>query len=125
MAKVLLVNGQSGRYWIDLLRRSVLDLGGTLTVLEQRDAKEEMLADFDLIILDASAVDDLALTIRTIRSIHPLLRIVVVSPTPHWKQARESLVAGGTDYVRKVEDQAALLSILQESLARAPSARRD
>jgi DNA-binding NarL/FixJ family response regulator len=123
MAEVLLLNGQSGRYWIDLLQRAVRNLGGTLIVLDWRDARPEAWAGHDLIILDASVVGDLASTIRTIRAFDPLVRIVVVSPTPHWKQARETLVAGGTDYVKKAEDETELVGILRESLARAPSAR--
>jgi hypothetical protein len=122
MAKVLLVNDKGVRYWTDLLRQAVLKLGGTLTLLDQRDVKDKAWGGFDLIILDASIVDDLTLTIQAIRSSDRLARIVVVSPTPHWKQARETLLIGGTDYVQKVDDEAELLGLLQDSLSRVPSA---
>jgi DNA-binding NarL/FixJ family response regulator len=122
MAKVLFVNNRGGRSWTNLLRQAVLNLGGTLTLLDQQEVKDNACVGFDLIILDAGVVNDLALIIRTIRSSNPLARIVVVSPTPHWKQARETLLVGGSDYVRKADDEAALLGFLQDSLSKVPSA---
>jgi hypothetical protein len=125
MAEVLIVNNPSDRYWIELLRQAALNLGGTLMSLDQQHAEDAAWAGFDLIILDASAVDDLTLTVERIREANRSARIIVVSHAPHWKQARETILVGGTSYGRKEDNLPALMGILQDSLSRTPPVRRD
>ena len=95
MAKVLLVNDKGVRYWTDLLRQAVLKLGGTLTLLDQQDVKDKAWGGFDLIILDASMVDDLTLTIQAIRSSDRLARIehlfLLMNNTPESRMAAKEL----------------------------------
>ena len=113
MANMLLVNGSADHPWIELLRRVVFNLGKSLTVIDQQRWKEVPLQDYELIVLDASAVANPTSMIHEIRSWDPRARILVVTPAPHWKQARETLLAGAIDYVRKIEDKAMIESFLR------------
>ena len=51
-----------------------------------------------LVIWDA-ALDDTPKAVRHLHTIRPGAKVVVVSPSPNWKEARECFRAGATDYV--------------------------
>lgn len=116
--QILLVNGLADHIWIDLLRRVVSDMGKNLVVIDHRDWRDAMAPDYDLILLDASSVADVVSTVRQILSAAPRSRLLVVTPTPHWRQAKEALLAGAIDYVRKVEDEGAIRAAIQTGLSR-------
>jgi DNA-binding NarL/FixJ family response regulator len=121
MAQMLLVNGKSNRYWINLLRRAAFSLGFSLASIDYRHIEGVSFQNYELIVLDLSVVVNPTVIIRLIHSHNPLARIIVVSSTPHWKQAKEALLAGATDYTKHVDDEAAILDTLQDNLIRKPA----
>ncbi len=118
MTKVLFINGQSDRHWIESLEQTALCLGESLELADHQHLEGVSFQNYALIIIDAGAVNNPISTVRHIRSCNSQVRIVMVSSTPHWKQARETLLAGATDYVRKVDGREAILDILRGSLFR-------
>jgi DNA-binding response OmpR family regulator len=112
MTRVYLIKGQGDQRWVESLRKAVNSLGMSFLSVDHRVLYGN-LQEGDLIILDAGAVrDDLGSIVRHIRATNPQIRIVVVSSAPHWREARQTLLAGATDYVRKANDQNGILDIL-------------
>ncbi len=121
MTGVCFINGQGDRQWIEALRQAVHSLGEPFVPMDHRHLPEKLL-ECDLIILDAGAIgDDLSSLVRQIRLSDTRVRVVVVSAAPHWKEARQILLAGATDYVRKENDKEAILGILRGNV---PTLRR-
>ena len=121
MSAMLFIKGQNGNDWFSTLSRAASDLGRSVTWIDHAQAGESLrFQDYELAILDANTISDPVAAVRAIRSSAPQVRIVVVSSTPHWKQARELLLGGATDYVRKVDDETAIQHMLRKNLSRAP-----
>lgn len=116
MAGVCFINGQSDRQWIESLREAAQSLGKPFMRIDHWRLQDK-LQDCELIIIDAGAIgDDLISVVERIRALNSGVRIVVVSSVPHWKEARQILLAGATDYVRKENDREAILGILRGNL---------
>jgi DNA-binding response OmpR family regulator len=112
MTGVCFVNGQGDRQWVEALRQAVESLGKSFVPID-RAHLENKIQDCELIILDAGAIgDDLGTFVKDIRTSNAQARIVVVSSAPHWKEARQILLAGATDYVRKTNDSETMIDIL-------------
>jgi DNA-binding NtrC family response regulator len=123
--KILLIDGRDTSYWLGALDRAVSTLDRTLEVFNASSAQPISWRDYDLIILDAGVIQDLRSTISQIRLRDPEARVVVFSPAPTWKQAREVMLAGAADYAGKSLDKSYVLSTLQKNLTRrAPSWQR-
>jgi DNA-binding NtrC family response regulator len=118
MTSVLFVNRKSDHQWIDTLRRVALKVGKSLLVTNHDKLKNELLSYYELIILDSRAIDELLSDIRYIRSKNTHVRIVVISSAPTWKQARQVLLAGATDFVHKVDDEDIILGIIQGNVSK-------
>lgn len=124
MNKILFVAGPNDRHWIQALRQSALDMNKFLVLMDYCQMEEVSYRDYELIVLDASITVDLVRVIMNIRASDPRARVVVVSSAPHWKQARETLLAGAIDYVRKMDTQAAILDFLRDNLSKTMPARK-
>jgi DNA-binding NarL/FixJ family response regulator len=123
--KILLLDGRDVSYWLEALQRAVSALDGALEIVGEASIQHISWHDYDLVILDASVFSDLPSTISWIRSQDPEARIVVFSPAPDWKQAREVMLTGAIDYAPKSLDREHILSTLKKNLARqAPSWQR-
>jgi DNA-binding NtrC family response regulator len=72
--------------------RHVLVVSGSETTLIPR-------ADQVVILVDASAVNDIENLVATIRARNPLWPIVVISSCPTWEKARAAFGAGAADYL--------------------------
>jgi len=116
--KVLVLDSQSDPYWLEILRGAVSALRGAIEVVSATDAQRMRWRDYDLIILDAGVFSDLLSIIAWILSQDPEARIVVFSPAPSWKQAREVMLAGATDYARKSLHTEHILSTLKKNWTR-------
>ncbi len=105
MAKVLFVNGQSDRHWVETLRKAAHNLGKTLVFVSHKHVQEHI-QNYELVILDSESIgkEDLTAVVQRVHTSYPEVRIVVISSSPHWKEARQTLLAGATDYVRKTDD---------------------
>jgi len=118
MKQVVFIDSQNDHHWIETLRQAVTELGRSLVFLDWRQMATLSCWNYDLTILDASTDVDLISIIGCILTCNPLARIVVISSAPHWKQARETLLAGATDYVKKEDDRSAVLGVLERNLAK-------
>jgi DNA-binding NarL/FixJ family response regulator len=120
--KILMLDGRSDHYWLEVLQGAMSTLDGALEMVGEAGIQHIPWRDYDLVILDASVFSDLPSIISWIRSQDPEARIVVFSPAPAWKQAREVMLAGAIDYACKSLDREYILSTLKKNLARqAPS----
>lgn len=115
--KILLLGNRDDHYWLRILEEAISTLNGVLEIADEASVHTVSWHDHDLVILDASVFGDLASTVRCIRSRNPEARVVVFSPAPTWKQAREVMLAGAKDYARKSLDRANILSTLEKNLA--------
>jgi DNA-binding response OmpR family regulator len=114
MGNILFINGQTDRNWINSLKKAVDSLGYSLKTVDHKRLPK-ITQNYELVILDAGAIGNVDLTpiILSMRKSEPNARIVVVSSAPYWKEATETLLAGATDYIRKSDDQLALMDLLK------------
>jgi DNA-binding NtrC family response regulator len=119
-ANFLLINGTRERRWLQLLQEALSPLG-KLQAEEERKAIERLSAqEYDIVILDATLIDDVPLLISRIRAQRPDARVVVATASPTWTRAREAFYAGATDYVRKSLNKEEILSVIREVLTKTP-----
>lgn len=95
----LLLVGACEAPWRAYLERVIEPLGQLDGVGEDDAVKKVVEGDYDLIIVDASVVEDVFELVADIRSRKLNTRIVVLSASPTWKRARDAFYAGATDYV--------------------------
>ena len=75
----------------------------------------------DFIIIDAVSVSDAIQVVTTIRAHRPDLKVIVVTTSPTWKQARRVFYAGATDYVRKSSDKHEILAMIEKAIDEQPT----
>ena len=120
--RILLLNGRSDHYWLEVLQRAASALDRVLEIVSEAKMEHIPWRDYDLIILNAGVISDLLSTISWIRSQNSGARVVVLSPAPTWEQAREVMLVGAIDYAPKSLDREYILSTLKKNLVRrAPS----
>jgi DNA-binding NtrC family response regulator len=119
--RILLVNGRSGRRWLESLQEAVSALGGTLETVDEGNTEAFDWEGYDLVILDAGILNDLLEVLRRVRSAGAATRVVVFSPVPDWKQAREVMLGGAIDYACKSSEREPILSTLKENLKKKAS----
>jgi DNA-binding NarL/FixJ family response regulator len=118
VAKVVLaVSGDGGSSWVRALEHA-LGSSSTLEVVSEREAWAlGGETHCDLILLDAAAVSgEVPALVAHLRQAWPDLPIVVVATSLTWQRARQVLLAGASDYVRKSLDKETILTTLQEFL---------
>ncbi|MBN1991724.1 MAG: response regulator [Anaerolineae bacterium] len=112
----LLIGEKTETLWPLVLEQSVLSLG-TLQVISEKQAEQQGIEqEYTAIIIDAGAVDNVAQLVSNLRKMQPASHIIVVTASPTWQRAREVLLAGATDYIRKSFDQDELLSKIKAAL---------
>jgi DNA-binding NtrC family response regulator len=114
--------GTSDQTWSRLLSEALASLGELQTVTEQEAVGVIAKAPYELVIIDALAVNRVALLVSRIRAQQPAIRIVIGTASPTWRRAREAFLAGAADYIQKIYNKDELLSELLASLAKAPPA---
>jgi DNA-binding NtrC family response regulator len=116
--KTLLLGGREDKTWTEIVRIAVDDLNKELAV------STEMLIDYlpwdeyDLVILDAGARNDIEKVVARVHERNSAARIIVFSPSPRWEQAREALLAGAVDYAPKELQPAQVLSVIRRGLSK-------
>jgi DNA-binding NtrC family response regulator len=117
-AHFLLINGACDHYWRKILEEALAPLG-TLEVGKEEDAvKLVRLGSYDLVIVDATAVEDVPLLVARIRAQQSDARIVVATASPTWTRARKAFQSGATDYIRKSLDREDILSAVEAALVK-------
>jgi two-component system, OmpR family, response regulator len=114
MSYRFLLIGDNKDHWRMVLQSALSSLG-EMDVCSQHKSLEFALAkEYDVVILDAAAVEDEQPLISQLRSRKRRLPIVVVTAAPAWKRARKVFLAGATDYILKSYDKEELLAALRE-----------
>lgn len=121
MEEILLVTQRKDCYWAEILAEAASRFDLSVAVIGEGDLDEASLPSYRLLIIDSAAVDNLVAVIESIHSCAPLLRVIVVSSAPHWREATEVLRAGAVDYVRREDSVAGISAMLCGNLPRRPS----
>ena len=112
----LLIGEKMETRWPLVLERALSSLG-KLAVVSEESAGQLLAKNlYDVIIVDAGAVQDTLDLVSRLRTGQPHAQIIVATASPTWQRAREILQAGATDYIRKSQDEKKLLSDIQTTL---------
>jgi len=112
----LLIGKESETHWPVVLRRALSPLG-ELDIVPEKEAVQAAIENpYDMVIVDAGAVQDTALLVSRLRAQRPETRIVVATASLTWRRSREVLQAGAADYIRKSLDETELRSKIQAVL---------
>jgi DNA-binding NtrC family response regulator len=116
MMKQFLLIGAPSHPWRKILQKAVKPRGE----LDVFDATQSYLKGYkkayDLVIIDATAIDHAEEWVARLRSQLPSSRIIVLTAKPTWEQAREALLAGAMDYNVKSNDKDKLSKLLSDLL---------
>ncbi len=88
-----------------------------LACLRQRRSSGD---GYEIVVVDAGATADVPAFIKEILAIAPDSRVVVVTAAPVWRAARDSLIAGASDYLSKSLDRPQTLVAFREMLSKKP-----
>ena len=112
----LLINGALDQYWAKVLREA-LGPYGPLSVKLEADSIEPIISgQYQLVIVDEAATDNVSLLVARIRAQRPEIGIVVATASPAWDKAREAFQSGATDYIRKTFDRSETASAIRAAL---------
>jgi len=112
----LLIGNLCESYWHQTLKEALSNIGSLEIQSEESSLSLVLKKNFSLIIVDAGGVYNPSCLVSRIREVQPDARIVVMTASPTWKQAREMFYAGVTDYMRKLPNKDELLPSFQEVL---------
>jgi DNA-binding NarL/FixJ family response regulator len=113
----LLIINRNGSTSLESLREA-LTAFGDLKVDPEEDALDEILQqNYNLVIVDASSVNEPAQLITEILRLKPSTRIVVTSVAPTWQEIRSVLTAGAIDFVRLSVSRRELFATIEEALS--------
>ena len=125
--KVLLINGSKTDYWEEVVRRALKPVAEVEATTEREGLELLGTHEFDLVILDATTIDEASLTIERILARQREARIIVATTTPTWRRARAAFRAGAIDYVSKTLDghgvRSTICAALRESRLHSPADR--
>jgi DNA-binding NtrC family response regulator len=117
---ILLISNNEESHWFRVVVNLLISLG-KLDVLHQRHAMESISRqNYDLIVIDARAVDNDALVVSRIHVTQPDSRIVVITPTPTWRRARCVLLSGAMDYIGITMSEREFLAVFKDVLTITP-----
>jgi DNA-binding response OmpR family regulator len=115
--RFLLIGHGSEEQWPKILKQSLHALGKLKIVQEEDVLKTTSPNSYDLIVVDAGAVREIASLISCLRNQHSSSHVLVVTASPSWQAARDVLKAGATDYVSRSFDKKELCSRIKAVLA--------
>lgn len=122
--RILLINGSSDNHWHTLVER-IADAHGDLTIGAEAGVPALLAkAGYAVILIDASAVEQVPALIRRIRAQQTYARIIVATASPSWQGARAAFLAGAFDYIVKSLGYDDLASVVAAAIdAPAPPCR--
>jgi CheY-like chemotaxis protein len=90
---------------------------GELQVLRETDSVQQIQRrNYDLVIIDSTSVENEISLISQLRARQPNVNILVVTASPTWKSARDVLLSGANDYVRKALSKDDMLNTVRTIL---------
>lgn len=121
----LLITNAAEKGWLTTLEETLAPLG-SLRIATKKGASEEFLKQpYELVIIDATTVEEPVLVAKTLHTLKPNVRIAVMTTVPTWQEARDILRAGVVDYFPRTLSSRELLvtikTILQEEINNEPN----
>lgn len=113
----LLVGSQADTPFIKLLREALVPIGS----LELAAEGETQRSDYDVVILDATEIQDVSEQISHWHRVHPRAITVVATAAPSWTRAREAISSGAEQYIQKDMSQEELRAFFQNLLRASPA----
>lgn len=90
---------------------------GKLQRAQPQDAAHHVKGhDYGLVVIDATVVANVEMLISDLRAQRNACRIVVVTASPTWSNARAAFEAGATDYLSKNSSLKELREVFEEAL---------
>ena len=113
----LLIQESQDHFWQNVIREALVTIGQLQVVGEDASISRIVSGSYDLVIVDASSVENGALLVARIRAQMPRLRVIVASIAPSWREVREMFHAGAIDCIDKSFDKIELLTAVRSALA--------
>ncbi len=115
-AKIVLITGARENGWTEIVCAATAPLGVLEIVKEERALKKMLWDDYDLVIIDASHIDDVEQLIAEVHQSRIALKLVIALAAPRWRVARDFFRAGVADCIPKSLGATELRAILKELL---------
>jgi DNA-binding NtrC family response regulator len=116
---LLVISNDPDSVWLEIVGDALQSLGELQVVSEQEASMQIKVKDYDLMILDATAISgDIATLVARLHKERPNVPIVVATTSPTWQRARQVFRAGASDYIRKSLDRERILASLREVFER-------
>lgn len=112
----LLIGAGAETRWPQVLKDALSPLGELHILSEAEAVRIVGEREYDVVLIDAGAVQDVIRLIARLRAQRPRARIVVVTASPTWQQSREIFRAGAADYIRKSLDKRKLRAQMEAVL---------
>ncbi len=93
-ANFLLINSLREPYWLQTLKEALSSLGTLHTRTENDITNLVLEGDYNIIIVDATAITDTPLLISHILAQQPEAKVIVVTASPTWRRAKAAFRAG-------------------------------
>jgi DNA-binding response OmpR family regulator len=105
-------------YWKELLTEIESEIGLTRIVREREIQRKQANGSYDLIVIDVTAIQNMARLVSTLRERNPRGRIVIATASPTWQEARHAFYIGATDYIRKLPNSQEMVRVLHGELTK-------
>ena len=115
-----LLVGTINNGWHKVLEKAISDLGSLNLVSEDQAIESVFKNRYDVVVIDAGAVDDARELTSCLRTSRPETRVVVATLSRTWRRARQVMHAGASDYIYKTRNEERLRSTLEEVVNRPP-----
>ena len=103
--QIIIITNQTESVWVNAVIEALALLGQVTVSLENEAQAAVQRQVFDLILIDASAIEtDAAVLIQLLHDLRPTTPIVVNTLSPTWRRARQAFMAGAVDYMRRSLD---------------------
>ncbi len=114
----LLVGNNPDSSWSATVRAVLMGIAVAETCPDSEARELVAENDYEMIIIDAGAVADVTALIAELREASASVPIVVATASPRWQTAKDVLLTGANDYIRKTLDPVKLRANLQDVLTR-------
>jgi vacuolar-type H+-ATPase subunit F/Vma7 len=112
--RFLLIGFRAGEEWPNFLTEALLPWG-KLDIIQEEALKTIIPDKYNLLIIDAGAVNNVARLVSNLR-MEQSKPVLVVTASPTWQTAREILKAGAIDYIGRSFDKKEFRSRIKEIL---------
>lgn len=111
--QILLIGESQHDPWQSVLEEVSADLGCLEVTHETGTTRRIQAKVYDIIVIDATVVENIPDLMRIIKAQNTKAQIVVATASPVWEKAREAFRAGAADYIRKSMNKKRLFQTLK------------